>query len=53
MKHLGVEILTEFEPDEPLNEDQSRKLIRDYELQTEIIRNQSEMLAMMLKGMRQ
>jgi hypothetical protein len=53
MKSLGVEILTEFENDEPLNDDEARKLIRDYELQTEIIKNQTEMLTMFLRGMRQ
>jgi hypothetical protein len=34
-------------------DDQAEKLIRDYEHQTAIIKNQTELLAMMLKGMRQ
>ena len=38
-------------PDEP--DQLSAKLIRDYERQTEIIKNQTELLAMILKGMRQ
>jgi hypothetical protein len=34
-------------------DDHAKKLIRDYEHQTAIIKNQTELLAMMLRGMRQ
>lgn len=47
-RELGVEILTEFEMD-----DEARKILRDYEHQTEIIKNQTELLAAFLKGLRQ
>jgi hypothetical protein len=47
MRDLGVEILTDFEI-----EDEARKL-RDYEHQTEIIKNQTELLIALLRGLRQ
>jgi hypothetical protein len=47
MKDLGVEILTDFEI-----EDEARKL-RDYEHTTEIIKNQTELLISLLRGLRQ
>lgn len=38
-------------PDEP--DQRTQKLIRDYERETEVIKSQAEMLASILKGMRQ